>query len=691
MFTAPSPRTAVALSLLVSAALVGGQAPAKKPAPDYPIRAVPFYDVSVEDGFWTPRLERNRSASIPHIMRENERTGRVANFEKAAGLKKGEYEGRRFNDSDVYKTIEAASYALKAHPDQALESQIARQVDLIARSQMPDGYLYPARTLGAKPPVPGIGPQRWVNLNGSHELYNVGHLYEAALAWQGATGRDDLMQVALKNAALVDREFGPNARKAVPGHEEIELALIKLSRVTGDERYFSLARFFLDQRGHPHDTLPYPADSPFAIYNDRPYMQDHLPLTEQTRAIGHAVRAMYLYSAMTDVAALADDAAYREAVDRIWTDMVSKRMYVTGGIGSRGVVEAFGDDYELPNKEAYTETCASVGSDLWNERLFLLHGDARYVDVLERVLYNGALSGVSASGDRFFYQNPLESAGDVERSEYFEVACCPSNLARLLGQLPRLIYAVGPDRTAGTGEVLFVNLFAGSSARTTIASTPVTIAQQTEYPWDGRVRITVKPAKGAEFALHIRVPGWAREQPVPSDLYRFADRGGGQARLSVNGQPMPVHLDAGFARIRRRWLPGDVVELDLPMPVRRLVAHQGVMADRGRAAIQRGPIVYAIEAIDNNGRVSDLSLPLSVVLKHEFRPSLLGGIGVVTGPGIATDARGPHKVQVTAIPYFAWANRGKGEMAVWLPYGATRRPADLVDGDAVRTWRHVNR
>jgi hypothetical protein len=658
--------------LVACTALVAPQSPATKPAREYRIRPVPFYDVTVDDGFWAPRIERNRSISIPHIMRENERTGRVANFEKAAGLTKGDYQGRRFNDSDVYKTIEAASYALKAHPAQALEEQLAHLVDLIARSQLADGYLYPARTPGAKPPVGGIGAERWVNLNGSHELYNVGHLYEAAIAWQLATGRDDLLQVALKNAHLIDHDFGPDARKAVPGHEEIELALIKLYRLTGETRYFDLARFFLDQRGHPHDTLPYPADSPFAVYNDRPYMQDDVPVTEQTRAIGHAVRAMYLYSAMTDVAALAGDVAYHEAVDRIWTDMVSKRMYLTGGIGSRGVVEAFGDDYELPNRQAYTETCASVGNDLWNQRMFLLHGDAKFVDVLERVLYNGLLSGVSAGGDRFFYQNPLESAGDVERSEYFEVACCPSNLARLMGQLPGLIYAAGPDRADGSGDILYVNLFVGSTARVTLSSTPVTIEQRTLYPWDGRIRITVRPQKTTEFALHVRVPGWAREQPVPSDLYRFADRRSDQPALSVNGRSVPVRLDAGFARILRRWSPGDIVELDLPMPVRRVVAHEGVTADRGRAAIQRGPIVYAVEAVDNNGRVSNLALPLSVVLTHELRPSLLGGIGVVTGPGLAADAAGAHKVQVTAIPYFAWENRGKGEMAVWLPYDVAK-------------------
>jgi uncharacterized protein len=654
--------------IIACAALLAAQSPGRTPARDYAIRPVPFFDVTVDDAFWAPRLERNRTVSIPHIMRENERTGRVANFEKAAGLKKGEYEGRRFNDSDIYKTIEAAAYTLKTRPDPALESQLAHLVDLVARAQVPDGYLYPARTLGAKPPVAGIGAERWINLNGSHELYNVGHLYEAAIAWQLATGRDDFMRVASKNADLVNREFGPTARKAVPGHEEIELALVKMYRLTGDERYFTLARFFLDQRGRPHDTQPYPPDSPFAIYNDRPYMQDHLPVTAQTRAIGHAVRAMYLYSAMTDVAGLAQDVAYRDAVDRIWTDMVSKRMYVTGGIGSRGVVEAFGDDYELPNKEAYTETCASVGNDLWNERMFLLHGDGKYVDVLERVLYNGLLSGVSASGDRFFYQNPLESAGDVERSEYFEVACCPSNLARLLAQFPGLIYATGPDRADGSGDILYVNLFVGSTAHVALSSTKVTLVQETQYPWDGRIRITVKAEKAAEFALHVRVPGWAREQPVPSDLYRFVDRRHDEVALSVNGKSVPVVLDAGFARIRRRWSPGDVVELDLPMPVRRLVAHAGVKADRGRAAIERGPIVYAVEAADNDGRVSNLVLPLSVVLQHEFRPSLLGGIGVVTGPGTAVDDRGARKVQVTAIPYYAWANRGKGEMAVWVPY-----------------------
>jgi DUF1680 family protein len=664
-------RSATFVPLLACIAFLSAQAPRRAPVREYPIQAVPFYQVTVDDAFWAPRIERNRTVSIPHIMSENERTGRVANFEVAAGRREGTYQGKRFNDSDVYKTIEAAAYTLRTHPDAALQSKLERIVGLMANSQLPDGYLYPARTIFSDPPVAGIGPERWVNLNGSHELYNMGHLYEAALAWQAAAGKDDLMKVALRNIDLVAHDFGPAARKAVPGHEEVELALVKLFRATGNQRFFDLARFFLDQRGHPHDTQPYPADSAFAIYNDRPYMQDQAPLTEQTRAIGHAVRAMYVYSAMTDVAALAGDEAYGKALDLIWNDMVSRRMYVTGGIGSRGSNEGFGDDYELPNGQAYAETCASVGSDLWNERMFLLHGDAKYVDVLERVLYNGYLSGVSIAGDTFFYQNPLASSGDVERSSYFEVACCPSNLARLMAQMPGLIYAHKDD-------VLFVNLFVGSRAQVALAPGKVTVSEQTQYPWDGKVRVRVQPEKPMEFALYLRVPGWARNEPVPGDLYRFSERSGERPMLSLNGKAVPLddsNIEAGafgrgYARIRRRWMPGDVVELVLPMPVRRVLANDAVKADSQRAAIERGPLVYALEAVDNNGRTSNLVLPLHVILKHEFRPEMLGGIGVITGPGLALMEEGenPRKVQVTAIPYFAWANRYKGEMDVWVPY-----------------------
>ncbi len=674
MGDSPFRRAVVAVPLLVCTALVAGQSPAgRKPAREYAIQAVAFDDVTVDDEFWKPRLERNATVTMRHLMDENERTNRVANFERAAGLAKGEYEGKRFNDSDVYKTIEAAAYTLRVHPDPDLLARLYRIIGFIEHAQLPDGYLYPARTLGATPPVAGIGPQRWVNLNGSHELYNVGHLYEAAAAWQTCILSDRLMAVANKNFELVNREFGPDGRKAVPGHEEIELALIRLYRLTGDERYFNLARFFLDQRGRQHDTKPYPPEEKeFAdVYNDRAYMQDHLPVTEQTRATGHAVRAVYLYSAMTDVAALAGDADYAKAVDTIWTDMVSKRMYVTGGVGSIGKSEGFGDDYDLPNKDAYAETCASVGNDLWNQRMFLLHGDAKYVDVLERVLYNGFLVGVSNDGQKFFYQNPLEATADLpltdywkgERISYFNVACCPSNLARLMAQMPGLIYAHRDDQ-------IFVNLFVGSRARVTLPFGRVAIAQQTRYPWDGKVKITVTPDKARDFELWVRIPGWAREEPVPSALYRYADRHGAAPTLSVTGsRSEPVTVENGYARIRRRWSPGDVVELNLPMPVRRVVANPAVKADRGRAAIERGPLVYAVESVDNDGNATNIVLPLSVVLKHELRPTLLGGLGVVTGPGVVVEKdHSTRPVQVIAVPYFAWGNRGKGEMSVWLPY-----------------------
>jgi DUF1680 family protein len=666
-------RVVLALPLIACTALIAAQAPAgRKPAGEYAIQAVPFTDVTVDDDFWAPRLERNATVTIQHLMEENERTNRVANFKRAAGQEKGGYEGKRFNDSDVYKTIEAAAYILRTHPNPKLQADLGLIIDWIQKAQMPDGYLYPARTLGATPPVRGIGPQRWVNLNGSHELYNVGHLYEAAVAWQTCIGSDSLMSVATKNFELVNREFGPNARKAAPGHEEIELALVKLYRLTGDERYFNLARFFLDQRGRRHDTQPYPPEEKelAEVYNDPAYMQDHLPVTQQTRATGHAVRAMYLYAAMTDVAALADDPAYARAVDRIWADMVSKRMYITGGIGSIGKIEGFGDDYELPNREAYAETCASVGNDLWNQRMFLLHGDGQYVDVLERVLYNGFLSGVSIDGKRFFYRNPLESTADMpvtdywkgERLGYYDTACCPSNLARLMGQLPGFIYAHRDDQ-------LFVNLFVGSTARVVFPFGRVTVSQKTRYPFDGNVRIVVTPDKPRDFEVLVRVPGWAREEPVPSNLYRYADRRTDVPTLSVKGEAVPLKVENGYVRIRRRWSPGDTVLLDLPMPVRRVVAHEGVRDDRGRAAIQRGPLVYAVEAADNNGRATDVVLPLSVVLKHEVRPDLLGGLGVVTGPGIKVGNHGSTRpVRVTAVPYFAWANRARGEMVVWLPY-----------------------
>lgn len=632
-------------------------AQAQAPA-DYPIRPVPMTDVRIEDEFWRARMDVNRTVSIPHIMRQNEDTGRVANFLKAARKIEGPFQGRRYNDTDVYKAVEAASHALAVFPDPALEQQLGRIIVAIAAAQEPDGYLFTARTVDPKNPPPGAGPERWSYLHTSHELYNAGHLYEAAVAHYQATGKRTLLDVAIKNADLICRTFGPGRRLQTSGHQEIELALVKLFRVTGDRKYLDQAKFFLDQRGRTHSVAPHRFDEkdPFAIYNDLEYRQDHQPVTQQVRAIGHAVRATYQYAGMTDVAALLQEPAYARAVDALFADVVSKRIYLTGGLGSQGRTEAFGDDYVLPNRRAYAETCASVGGLLWYHRLFLREGHGAQLDVFERTLYNGLLSGVSLKGDSFFYQNPLESEGKVERSAYFDVACCPANLARLMAQLPGLIYATRDD-------TLFVNLFVGSTARTAVAGQRVTVKQVTRYPWEGAVRIAVDPDAPVEFTLRVRVPGWARNEAMPSALYRFAGKVADTARSAINGEPLALALEDGFQVIRRRWQRGDVVELVFPMPPRRVLAHEGAAENRGKAAIQRGPLVYALEGIDNGGRALDAVLPLETPLDAAFRENFLGGVTVITA---RLDGQRPRTI--TAIPYYAWANRGKGEMVVWVPY-----------------------
>jgi DUF1680 family protein len=625
------------------------------PPPDS-IRAVSFENVRLTDSFWRPRLSTNRTVTIPHILRQNEETGRVDNFRKAAGLMPGGYQGRRFNDTDIYKVIEAASYALAQEPDPALQAELDELIELIEAAQEEDGYLFPARTIDPGNPAPGVGSERWIHESaGSHELYNAGHLIEAAVAHFRATGKRRLLDVAIRFADLIDRDFGPEARKDVPGHEEIELALVKLAEVTDETRYVDLARFFIDERGREHDGEPYPEGN-FAIYNDRPYKQDHLPVAEQRKAAGHAVRATYLYTGMADVLARGGAPGYRESLESIWKDVVSTKLYLTGGIGSRDTFESFGEDYELPNETAYTETCAAIGNDLWNHRMFLASGEARFLDVMERVLYNGALSGVSARGDRFFYTNPLESEGGVERAPYFEVACCPANLARLLAHLPGFVYA---ER----GDELFVNLFVASEAEVPLASGSLRLVQETSYPWEGRVVVALFPEEATELTVRLRVPGWARGEPVPGDLYRFVDEAPAPPDLKLNGEAIPLSLDSGFASVRRVFEEGDQLELILPMPVRRVAAHPSVEGNRGKLALQRGPLVFAAEAADNGGRVLDLALPTGPELRARYREDLLGGVVAIEG----TAFRGGSEVPFVAIPYFSWANRGPGEMAVWIP------------------------
>jgi hypothetical protein len=621
----------------------------------YPISAVPFSSVRLTDRFWSSRVETNRTVTIPFGFEKSEEEGRLRNFERAA-KHEGPYEGKMpFDDTDVYKLVEGASYSLQSHPDPELDRFLDGVIAKIAAAQEPDGYLTTYKTIDAtKSPAEWLkpGPKWDLELAGSHELYNAGHLYEAAYAHYRATGKRTLLDVALRNADLVAQVFGPGKRMMPPGHQIIETGLMKLAAATGETRYRTLARFFLDQRGNAQG---------HALHG--PYNQDHAPVTAQSEAVGHAVRAAYMYSAMVDVAAAGDDPLYRDAVRRIWEDVVARKLYLTGAIGARHDGEAFGEAFELPNRTAYGETCASIANVYWNQRLFLQSGDARYIDVLERTLYNAVLAGVSLEGDTFFYPNPLESdgryafnQGALTRTPWFDASCCPTNVARFVPSVPDYIYAVG-------GDALFVNLFVSSRATTRVADTAVEIVQETGYPWSGGVRIRLAPAAPRRFELRVRIPGWARDQPVPSPLYRYADGERGHYALRVNGAAVAVAPDGGYVAIARTWAAGDLVELDLAMPVRRVVADERVADDRGRVALERGPIVYAVEGTDHGGTVLDLVVPDGARLSPEPRPDLLRGVTVLAGT--VTDTAGRPR-PLTAIPYYAWSHRGPGEMAVWL-------------------------
>jgi DUF1680 family protein len=689
-FAAGTVRSLVLTSALLLALTACGGKGAASSAPsapssiaaalDYPVHPVPFTHVKLTDAFWAPRLETNRTVSIPYAFRMNEETGRVDNFRKAARLMTGPHKGRRFNDSDVYKAMEAAGYALRLQPDPALEKAMDDLIALIAQAQEPDGYLFTTRTNDPAHPAPGSGPERWSNLRVSHELYNVGHMYEAAVAHFQATGKRTFLAIAEKNAALLLRTFGtgPDQRRGFPGHQEIEIGLAKLYRVTGKRAYLDLAKFFLDERGHYFGGERHAPGDPFAVYDSDEYMQNHKPVLGQDEAVGHAVRAMYMYSGMADVAALGGFPEYAAAIDRLWLNVAGKKQYLTGGVGARGGSEAFGNAYELPNAEAYTETCASIGNALWNYRLFLLHGESKYMDVFERVLYNGLLSGVSISGDRFFYQNPLESPGGYARSPWFEVACCPPNMTRFLPSLPGYVYATKDD-------VVFVNLFVAGTGKIPFPGRPIILSQETLYPWDGAVKLTMTLEEPAEFELAVRVPGWARNEAMPTDLYTFLDGSDEKPVLKLKSKAVPLEIRDGYARIRRAWKNGDTVELVLPMPVRRVIANDGVVEDRGRIALQRGPVVYAVEGIDNDKRVFDLYLPDSAEIRASFRSDLLNGVAVISGQAVAISKTAAGKIVESprpfiAVPYYSWANRGPGQMLVWLPRTAAAvRPAKKVD------------
>lgn len=623
---------------------------------DYPIRPVPFTQVHIHDSFWADRIETNRSVSIPYAFGQCEIHGRMDNFDIAGGVLDASHRGEfPFDDTDAYKILEGASYGLAVKDDPELGAYLDGVIAKIARAQEDDGYLFTTRTNQYEHLRGWMGPERWSNLRSSHELYNAGHLYEAAAAHYQATGKRNLLDIALKNAALLLDTFGPDRLRIPPGHQIIEMGLAKLYRVTGDRRYLDLAQFYLDLRGNPAGGRE--------LWGS--YSQDHSPLLEQDEAVGHAVRAVYMYSGAADVAALTGNAEYIEAIGRIWDNVVSKKLYVTGGVGATGNGEAFGENYELPNMSAYCETCAAIGNVYWNHRMFLLRGEAKYIDVMERTLYNGLLSGVSLGGGRFFYPNPLESHGQHERSPWFDCACCPGNITRFIASVPGYQYAVKDG-------AIYVNLFAQGTAEMTAGGGRVTVEQRTDYPWDGKVGITVRPDGPRELALMIRVPGWARNEPVPSDLYRFMREDDSGYIIEVNGEPIEPELMNGYAVIQREWKPGDTVEADFPMPVRRVLAHGAVEANRGKTALQRGPLVYCAEWPDNGGHVLNLLLDDTAVLKAEYRGDLFDGASVIRGKARALKYGEDGKTvesnaaDFTAIPYYAWAHRGRGEMAVWI-------------------------
>ncbi len=609
-----------------------------------PLQVHSFSEIQITDAFWKPKLKKVAEKSLPAAIYQTEvKTGRIRNFEKVARKQGEEHEGIYYDDSDVYKLLEAMAYSLQNFPDAELEAKADEWIEKIAAAQEADGYLNTYYSLT------GL-QQRWTDME-KHEAYCAGHLMEAGVAYFQATGKRTLLDVASRMADHIDRQFRQADRPWVTGHEEIELALVKLYKATGEKRYLDLADWFLDQRGRGlgkgaiWDKAEWGPD----------YAQDGVPVKEQKEITGHAVRAMYLYTGAADVAANQNDPGYMNAMKTVWEDVVYRNMYITGGIGSSGSNEGFSVDYDLPNENAYSETCASVGMVFWNQRMNLLEGQAQYIDVLERSLYNAALDGLSLTGDHFFYGNPLASSGQHSRKEWFGTACCPSNISRLVASVGDYIYVKNES-------ALRVNLFIGNQTEFELSGTKVAVEMETDFPWDGKVSLQLKPAKATEFAIHLRIPGWVRGEPVPGELYRFLEENTSDLRVLVNEEPADFEVENGYAVLERQWKAGDEITYEMPMEVKEIKSRPEVLANTDRIAIQRGPLVYCVEGADNGASLSELVVPKKVgfevvetqVLDEDIRAIKLSG-EVASGP-----------VSATAIPYYTWANRGPNEMYVWL-------------------------
>lgn len=617
----------------------------------YGISKVDIKEVAMADSFWLPKIKVIQDSTIQYAFEKCRQEGRMENFLIAGGVKKGKVFGKMpFDDTDLYKIIEGASYSLISKPNPALDAYLDSVIAIIKKGQEPDGYLTTWFTIDRlHPPANWVKPShaRWENEISSHELYNSGHLFEAAAAHYEATGKKNLLEIATRNADLLVENFGPGKLTKPPGHQIAETGLIRLYEVTGRKKYLELAKFLLDIRGDSTTHQLYGA-----------YNQDHIQVTKQKEAVGHAVRAEYMYAAMTDIAAIYGDTAYRHAVLDLWDNVVNRKMYVTGGLGARHEGESFGNDYELPNLTAYSETCAAIGSVYWNQRMFLLTGDSKYYDVLERTLYNGVIAGISVSGKEFFYPNPLESDGKYTfnmgactRQAWFDCSCCPTNLIRFIPAIPGLIYATRQDS-------LYVNLYASNHATLDLNKNRIHISQQTNYPWDGKIDMTVEPEQPMTFNLKLRIPGWSQNRPVPGNLYHYKNAVKEEVKLLVNGKASKILLTQGYASITREWSAGDKIELILPMDVKRVVTNERVQSNNDAQALELGPIVYCAEEADNKN-FSTMRIKTQETFEVGKKKILSNTVSVIQGSD-----RGEQRV---FIPYYLWSNRGVGQMKVWLP------------------------
>lgn len=648
-----------------------------KTGSDYSITPIAIDQVKLTDSFWAPRIQKDIQVTIPAVIQKLYETGRIKNFLNAANVLNGTSDSEEFcsafpfDDSDVYKLIDAGAYALlnlRGDPSAAaLESRLDSLIRIVGEAQENDGYLYTARTMKPKSIPEMSGNVRFVNeQENSHELYNLGHLYEAACTWFEATGKKDLLNIATRSADFLYSVFIEGKLVRYPGHEEIETGLARLYRTTGNPHYIELAHYFLDVRG------------PGGLE----YNQAHIKPVMQTEAVGHAVRGMYLYSGMTEMGVLEPDTAYMIAVKKLWNDVVRSKTYITGGVGSKSSNEGFGDPYVLPNHSAYCETCSSIGFILWNERMFRLTGESKYIDLLEKTLYNAFLSGISLSGDHFFYPNPLESWGKKVRPDWYACACCPPNVARIFPMIPRLLYA-------SSGNRIFVNLYASGIANIKINDNQYVIDQKSGYPWDGKTEFSIDPKKSGRISILLRIPGWAINNAFESDLYSFTGTSEEKFSISVNGEKFQAPLENGYAVIDRQWKKGDKILLNLPMPVRLVKANPAVVVDRGKVAVQRGPFIYCAEAVDHTGTVLTMTIDPTTLLTGSYRPELLNGVYTIGGTVNQYNGKASEQATkdhpygnitsqtLTLIPYFAWANRSPGEMAVWFataPEYITRFP-----------------